>query len=99
MSVTETTNPYSILFGKEPLRSISRDKQLRQVIDDFSAQNPLMQLYMITGVRVLGSRKIGLLSVSVQTEIFWKKSFPSWLLKMRLPAFFKMPASTSHFSA
>lgn len=74
MSATETTNPYSILFGKEPLRSISRDKQLRQVIDDFSAQNPLMQLYMITGVR--GSGKTVFLSDAAD---FFKKQ-EDWIV-------------------
>ena len=74
MSATEITNPYSILFGKEPLRSISRDKQLRQVIDDFSAQNPLMQLYMITGVR--GSGKTVFLSDAAD---FFKKQ-EDWIV-------------------
>ena len=54
------TNPYSIMFGKEPLRNIRREKQLRQVIDDFTMPEPMMQVYMITGVR--GSGKTVFLS-------------------------------------
>ena len=55
-----TRNPYSIMFGKEPVRNIRRGKLLRQIIDDFSAPEPTMQVYMITGVR--GSGKTVFLS-------------------------------------
>ena len=57
---TYTRNPYSIMFGKEPVRNIRRAKLLRQIIDDFSAPEPTMQVYMITGVR--GSGKTVFLS-------------------------------------
>ena len=56
-------NPYSIMFGKEPVRNIRRDKQLRQITDDFTASTPTMQVYMITGVR--GSGKTVFLSDAV----------------------------------
>ncbi len=47
-------NPYSIMFGKEPIRNIRREKLLRQVSDDFTAPEPMIQVYMITGVRGSG---------------------------------------------
>ena len=53
-------NPYSIMFGKEPIRNIRREKQLRQVTDDYTAPEPMIQVYMITGVR--GSGKTVFLS-------------------------------------
>ena len=47
-------NPYSIMFGKEPIRNIRREKLLRQVTDDFTVPEPMIQIYMITGVRRSG---------------------------------------------
>ena len=68
------SNPYSIMFGKEPVRNIRREKLLRQVIDDFTAPDPMMQVYMVTGVR--GSGKTVFLS---DAAAFFKKQ-EDWIV-------------------
>ena len=47
-------NTYSLLFGKEPLESISRAAQTEKVIADFSDELSLQQIYLITGIRGAG---------------------------------------------
>ena len=47
-------NPFSIMFGKEPPRMISRLSQSDQVIRTFSQDDPVNQIFMITGVRGSG---------------------------------------------
>ena len=47
-------NPYSLTFGKEPANPISRDKQLGEIVEGFTAENPEFQVAMITGVRGSG---------------------------------------------
>ena len=47
-------NPYSLTFGKEPLQVISRMAQMDEIIESFVADQPLQQIYMITGVRGSG---------------------------------------------
>ena len=47
-------NPYSILFGKEPLESISRASQAAEIIESFTEDQPTQQIYMITGIRGSG---------------------------------------------
>ena len=42
------------MFGKEPIRNIRREKQLRQVTDDYTAPELMIQFYMITGLRGSG---------------------------------------------
>ena len=47
-------NPYSILFGKEPLENISRASQATEIIENFTEDQPTQQIYMITGIRGSG---------------------------------------------
>ena len=47
-------NPYSLSFGKEPVQFVERFAQTAMVTDDFFADNPASQVYMITGVRGSG---------------------------------------------
>lgn len=48
------TNPYTLLFGKEPTETISRAAQKADIIDSFSSTPSTQQIYMITGVRGCG---------------------------------------------
>lgn len=47
-------NPYTLLFGKEPKQFISRRYETSTVIENFDADEPTEQLYLITGVRGSG---------------------------------------------
>lgn len=47
-------NPFTLSFGKKPLQYISRISQTRQIIDNFTAEIPSNQIFMITGVRGSG---------------------------------------------
>lgn len=47
-------NPFSIMFGKEPPRMISRISQSDQVIRVFTQEEAASQIFMITGVRGAG---------------------------------------------
>ena len=47
-------NPYTLVFGKEPLQNISRAAQMTDIIESFTASPALQQIYMITGVRGSG---------------------------------------------
>ncbi len=47
-------NQYSLVFGKEPIQSISRSAQMTDILDSFTEEPPLQQIYMITGVRGSG---------------------------------------------
>lgn len=47
-------NPYSLLFGKEPMQSISRTVQFNEIITGFSDEDSTDQIYMISGVRGSG---------------------------------------------
>lgn len=49
-----SSNPYTIIFGKEPAQMIERPVQLDQIISDFTAEEPSSQAYVITGVRGSG---------------------------------------------
>ncbi len=48
------SNPYSMVFGKEPELLISRTAQFNTVIRDFTEENPPYQSYLLTGVRGSG---------------------------------------------
>ena len=52
--MTTKKNPYTLVFGKEPSQLISRISQERDVIENFTSDDPSWQLYMITGVRGMG---------------------------------------------
>ena len=47
-------NPYSLVFGKEPMQYISRSSQMMEIQEAFSEKNPSQQVYMITGIRGSG---------------------------------------------
>lgn len=47
-------NPYSLLFGKAPSQLISRIVQQDEIFQNFTADKPSQQIYVITGVRGVG---------------------------------------------
>ena len=47
-------NPFTLTFGKEPSSFINRDYQSREIIENFTAENPGFQACVITGVRGSG---------------------------------------------
>mgnify|MGYP002622415093 CR=1 FL=1 len=47
-------NPYTLLFGKEPVQMISRKADSAVILSSFLAEQPSQQVYMITGVRGTG---------------------------------------------
>ncbi|MCM1125400.1 MAG: KAP family NTPase [Lachnospiraceae bacterium] len=47
-------NPFTLSFGKKPLQYISRIAQTNEIIENFTAQEPPNQIYMLTGVRGSG---------------------------------------------
>ena len=53
-------NPYTLVFGKEPPRLVSRTPLLDEITGSFSGNPPAQQIYLITGVR--GSGKTALLT-------------------------------------
>ena len=42
-------NPFTLSFGKKPLQYISRISQTNQIVETFRSENPVNQLFMITG--------------------------------------------------
>ena len=47
-------NPFSLNFGIEPSRFISRESQITEIVDTFKSGTPSSYLYIITGVRGSG---------------------------------------------
>ena len=47
-------NPFSLNFGIEPNRMISRNNQIDEIVEGFKAASPSTYLYIITGVRGSG---------------------------------------------
>ncbi len=47
-------NPFTLVFGRSPLESVSRLAQTNEIIESFSAEFLNQQIYMITGVRGSG---------------------------------------------
>ncbi len=47
-------NPFSLNFGIEPNRFISRESQISEIVDTFKSATPSSYLYIITGVRGSG---------------------------------------------
>ena len=67
-----TGNPYTLVFGKEPLQLISRAPTITQVEEAFSGSAPSQQVFLITGVR--GSGKTVLMteiSKKLQLDDSW----------------------------
>lgn len=44
-------NPFSLTFGKELVNAISRDRQMNEIVEGFTAENPEFHACMITGER------------------------------------------------
>ncbi|MDE7249446.1 MAG: ATP-binding protein, partial [Lachnospiraceae bacterium] len=59
-------NPFTLSFGKKPQQYISRIAQTNEIIENFMAQEPPNQIYMLTGVR--GSGQTGMMT-SIAGEI------------------------------
>ena len=47
-------NPFTLSFGKKPTQFISRITQTNEIVDNFKAEQPSNQIYMLTGVRGSG---------------------------------------------
>lgn len=47
-------NPFSLNFGKEPYRVVSRQNQIQEITDTFVSDTPSTMVYVITGVRGSG---------------------------------------------
>lgn len=47
-------NPFTLSFGKKPLQYVSRISQTNEIIENFTAQEPPNQIYMVTGIRGSG---------------------------------------------
>lgn len=47
-------NPFTLSFGKKPLKYVSRLSQTNTIIENFCAEEPSNQIYLITGVRGSG---------------------------------------------
>ena len=52
--MNSNSNPYTLVFGKEPAQNISRAAQMMDILESFTATPPVQQIYMITGVRGSG---------------------------------------------
>ena len=48
------SNPFTLSFGKKPFEYISRIRQTDEILEDFHAEHPVSQVYMLTGVRGSG---------------------------------------------
>lgn len=59
-------NPFTLSFGKKPLQYISRIPQTAEIIENFTAEQPSNQIYMITGVRGAGKT---VMMTSIAAEI------------------------------
>ncbi len=54
MNSAAKSNPFTFVFGKEPSEMVSRPLQKNEMIDAISADQPVYQAFMITGVRGSG---------------------------------------------
>lgn len=54
------TNPFTLLFGKKPIQYVSRIAYTNEIVNNFYSENPINQVYLISGVR--GSGKTVMLS-------------------------------------
>lgn len=61
------TNPFTLTFGKQPHRLVLRREKTEQIINDFTAEYSVSQIYLIEGIR--GSGKTVLMTtVAKQLE-------------------------------
>ena len=47
-------NPFTLTFGKQPLRLIAREETINTVLDVFDAEHSVSQTYMVEGIRGSG---------------------------------------------
>lgn len=47
-------NPFTLMFGKEPLQRISRASQMETILNDYRSEFSSSQICMITGIRGSG---------------------------------------------
>lgn len=47
-------NPFTLSFGKKPVQYVSRISQTNVIVENFRAEEPANQIYLITGVRGSG---------------------------------------------
>ena len=66
------SNPFTLSFGKKPVQFISRITQTNEIVENFGAEVPSNQIYMLTGVRGSG-KTVMLTTVSniMQEEGDW----------------------------
>lgn len=48
------SNPFTLVFGKSPLESVDRPKQIFEIMEAFTSENINQQMFIITGVRGTG---------------------------------------------
>ncbi len=73
-------NPFSLNFGKEPFKLISRQARVDEIVDTFQSDNPSTSTYLITGVR--GSGK----TVTMMSVINELKKDKNWITVTLNPA-------------
>jgi hypothetical protein len=50
----KSNNPFSLTFGRKPSQYISRYDNMIEIINAFTAENPICQTYLISGIRGSG---------------------------------------------
>lgn len=55
---TQAKNPFSIIFGKEPIEGIDRENIIEEILSYFTAENPSQQVVLLTGVRGSGKSSL-----------------------------------------
>lgn len=75
-----SANPFTLSFWKKPLQYISRLTETNQILENFCAENPSNQIYMITGVR--GSGKTVIMT-SIASEL---RKMDNWIVVELNPA-------------
>ena len=63
----KTDNPFSLSFGRQPITSVNRLEDINEITSAFSADNPVFQTYLISGLR--GSGKTVLMTSVVKELI------------------------------
>ena len=67
-------NPFTLTFGKNPLESIERPLQIKEIIDAFTAEQINQQIFLLTGVR--GSGKTVMMN-EISRRL---KELPDWIV-------------------
>ena len=67
-------NPYSLTFGREPARMVSRSGEISRMVNTFNSRTPSTSVYIITGVR--GSGK----TVTMAALIDRLRSEKDWII-------------------